>query len=111
MSSILPERLEPRDPVSKEEFISQQPRLFRFAHRAGELWRNRPSALEVHFYYLPMALMAGSLAVSMADETFHLRLAHAMAEVRVDQHDGFIERTFEHAVHEVGVEAQKAENN
>ena len=109
MASITPEKVKPMDAAAKEKFVSEQPWFFRLAYRTGEMWRNRPSMLEMHFYYAPLALMAGSLAIGTADETLHLRLAHTMANVRVDKHDGYIERTFESAIHTVGVEAQKDE--
>jgi hypothetical protein len=109
MPGILPERDEPTEPLSREEFIMQQPAHIRFAYRAGELWRKRPDFITMHYYYLPMIVAAGAFAVGAVDQEFHLHLAKDMAADRATPHEGFISHTFDGLVHDIGTEAEKME--
>ncbi len=101
----------PVDPTEPE----QPGRVERLGKRAGEMWNNRPDIMEIHFIYLPLylpiALAAGALAIGTVDKTLNLHIAERMAHVHVDKKDNVVERNFENVVHQLGVQAVKAEKS
>lgn len=93
----------------KEQKPEEPSLLIRWYEELQKKWDNRPTILEVHYLYLPLALMAGALAIGTVDETLHTHIAERMARVQVDKKDNILERSVEKAIHELGVQAVKAE--
>lgn len=82
--------------------------------RVRKWWENedRPTLFELHRHAVAVGTLAVCLAglvVGTADETFDLHLAKGMADVRVEPHDNWLERHIQEVVHDIGVQAEQAE--
>lgn len=78
---------------------------------AAAKWEGRPSWFEVQYYYLPLGLAVGGMAVATVDDVFELGLAQDMANVRTEPQDGMFEGMFEDVVRQIGQNALELENN
>lgn len=73
--------------------------------KARQKWDDRPSAFEMHFYYIPMAIFAGALVVAAIDEQTDLDIAQTMYNVQVDPTENVVERTIDDIIHKIGASA------
>lgn len=112
-----PRRVIPATPYSREIPIRNETRdrMTRVAARAQEWWDNRPSltemALRLHLQYIPIAVIAGALAVATTDEALDLHLADRAAAVQPDPHSNEIVQLGQEVIHQIGVEAKDLEDD
>jgi hypothetical protein len=69
------------------------------------LYVNAPSPGEATvwlWYHSPYIILAGALAVGVADETFDLHIAEEMAQVQVDENAWPLEQVVQEIIHDIG---------